>query len=389
MFALLASSVMRTPYLNDDLLNQATRDWTWPYLFEFSWKIISEWATTQGRFFPGNVFWAYGLFRITTDLVSYKLVLIAIIGSLVVLTWLLVYKIFRSVSASHLSTLSLLALLQLRVNWDALTSFSGIVPLVISLWLAAVLLFTSNRRWAWFCGSVILYFALVTYETIVLFTPLIALLIVSMRIPLRRLYFALVPVAIQLITVGLLRANLATESIAPGYKISLVPNEIAITFLKQLVSILPQSEWWLGGISVAANLPAIPKVLYLAVGILVGIPVLLGAPWLILKASESVTYRGASYTFLAGVWILASTALAPALTLRWQDELSWGFGYINTVFEYFGAAFVLTGLVLLAQVIARKNRMRRIIASQLGAGLMAIIAILTVSNNLWISALIG
>jgi hypothetical protein len=179
-------------------------------------------------------------------------------------------------------------------------------------------------------------YALFTYETVLLFVPAMVAVVIYTTRSWKRAIPLVIPALIEVAIVLLLRSQVAVTR--PAYSISLEPGAVIATFYEQLVAALPFSQW----IFRSAFAPGLSTPLIAMCVILVGIPVFFGA----LRLSERrIDSPRLAPVFVAafGLWIwLASSALL-AVTLRWQQELDLGQGYLAVVYGYFGLALVLAG----------------------------------------------
>jgi hypothetical protein len=221
--------------------------------------------------------------------------------------------------------------------------------------------------------------ALLTYEAVFVFAPVMIVVIILSRRDWRPAIAVAVPTILALLTGVSLRLFTNAHPI-PEYTLSFGPGAVLSTFAKQTVAALPLSQWWLGHTD---GLPPIAGTLILLSVVLIGVPVFLGL------------YRLAEHSWLpsehvaklcgllgAGMWI--GPAVLIAVTKRWQTSMPWGQGYISVVYEYFGVALCLLSLWLLIGGRLRAGHGARAMrAWNAGsAATLAIVSTLTMAGNL-------
>lgn len=342
------AAIAASPMRGDDLLNMNVRAsledrglGLMPYLVDQT----RAWMDLQGRFFPGSVawttlvFWAFGALSL-----GYRLVLVAV---MVFAVLELVAVVIRTAEGTWLALVAAAAVLgtvQLRVLFDGYGSFAGLLPLTLGLTCTSVLLALRRRGWGWgVLGGLAYYAALVTYETVLLFAPAMALLIWSVTRRWRAAVPVLTAAAIQGVTVLVLRSRLHTPP-APAYTLNLDPAAVLPTFVRQASAALPGSQWWMRNDALAV--PAVPKAAWLLAAVLVGLPTAWGA--IRVLGRPRVAARRVWPLFVLGLWIWCASSILVAATVRWQQELPPGQGYLPVTYAMAGVALVLVALWLWA-----------------------------------------
>jgi hypothetical protein len=252
----LLAIVVSTPYLGDDLVNKGIRDIvaaSGRSLTRFTVELTTAWMTNQGRFFPGALSWTYSVFWLFDTRVAYKLVIgMTVLGAIAVVG-LLAARLTQRWKAAALFVPIALGLMQLRTTHDGLTSYAGLLPLTTGLSVAALVIVISRRGAGWAALAFVSYsLALVTYETVLLFAPIMVAIVVWIRRSWRPALAIAIPALIQTGIVIVLRLNMKGEQ-APAYTVNLEPQVVLLTFAKQVLAAFPLSQWILS----ASSMPAI------------------------------------------------------------------------------------------------------------------------------------
>jgi hypothetical protein len=334
--------------------------------------------TNQGRFFPGSVFWTDSVFWVFGSRAAYKLVIgLVLIGAIAVIG-LFVSRLTGRVKAGMLYSIIVIGLIQLRNPFDGIISFAGLVPLTIGLSIAAVVILISRSGVGWTTLAVLSYsLALITYETVFLFAPIMVAIVVWMCRAWRPALAIAIPAFIQLGIVGLLRLSLDAPT-APGYTINLEPSAVLVTFGKQTLAAFPLSQW----VFSAGSMPSI-NAGSIAVGVIaVGVPTFLSVVFL---GRSPVRANRAEVILIAlfGAWIWLSSSALIAITQRWQVELHFGEGYLPVVYGYFGLALcILSAYLFVDRIVANRSQRSMVIWRYGSALLIGVTGSLTLAGNL-------
>jgi len=348
---LTLSPILMTPYRGDDTINRnypqiltATGE---PLLgaayTEFKAQVLA-WMTNQGRFFPGSTAWGLSVFATFQTRLAYKLFLVALCLLMVLLVAWLVTTLTRSRVAGVVTAIGLGATLTLSVWADGLDSFAGLLPLTICCAVASTLLLLRGRRRLSIVLAVTLWIvALLTYEVVIVMTPVLCLVIWLARRGPGRSLALLWPTLVDGVAVLYLRAHATAE--APAYQINLEPARVAVTYVKQTAAALPLSQWWYPGSGVPS-----PSHLVVAMAIVgVGIPVAIVLAC-VHRSRPDPSWRSLGMLALLGGTFWLAPPVLIAITLRWQNELPPGQGYLSVVWGYVGVAVLLaTGWLALAK----------------------------------------
>ena len=373
--------ITSTPYLADDGLNKdlrATAIASGDTLLDLIVRYTSQWMTTEGRFFPGSLAWSYGLFWFTGSALEYKLVVGAVLVVAVALVCLLAARLTGRWKVAAVLGVLTLGCLQLRLTNDGTAAYAGLLPLTIALSAGAVLVLVSRRGWLWSVLAAVLYaMALVTYETVILFLPVMVAAVVVTRRSWRPAVALVVPALVQACIVLALRAGLENAP-APGYTIRLSPAEALPTLAKQMLAAVPLSQHLLrdGTVPPVSMSTAVIALLVAGVPAFVGLRVL---------ARSVVVVRPVTIVLLAGggLWIWGASAALVAVTARWQAELRLGQGYLPVVYGYVGLALcLLAAWLAIERSAVHAGARARMLWSWAGPGAGAVLVTVTLTSNI-------
>jgi hypothetical protein len=382
----LLAIVVSTPYLGDDLVNKGIRDIvaaSGRSLTRFTVELTTAWMTNQGRFFPGALSWTYSVFWLFDTRVAYKLVIgMTVLGAIAVVG-LLAARLTQRWKAAALFVPIALGLMQLRTTHDGLTSYAGLLPLTTGLSVAALVIVISRRGAGWAALAFVSYsLALVTYETVLLFAPIMVAIVVWIRRSWRPALAIAIPALIQTGIVIVLRLNMKGEQ-APAYTVNLEPQVVLLTFAKQVLAAFPLSQWILS----ASSMPAISAGSIVAGALVAGIPTFV--LFVYLGRSRFRAGRGQIVVLAAfGAWLWLSSSALIAITVRWQIELHRGQGYLSVVYGYFGLALCLLAAFLAVDRFMTGKQSRAVATWRVGSALLiGALVTLTFAGNLTVASI--
>jgi hypothetical protein len=375
--------ILESPYWNDDIIDKnipSILKTTHTPLGAYIGAQISAFVRQDARFDPGLLAWTYSLFDVFDNRGAYKLV----IGLLLVLALsaaaLCVAAMAKNWVPAGAFILIVSGILQVRYWADGITSFAGVMMLTTALTFGALLLLLVKRGVGWTVLASALYMvALLTYEDVFLFAPVLIVIIILLRRDWRPAIAIAVPAAVALLIAVSLRLFTNPHPV-PEYTLSFVPSAVLLTFAKQMVAALPLSQWWIGH---TLGLAPIAGTLILMSAVFVGIPVFIG----LRRLSEDMQLpneRAAKLFGLLGIWMWITPAILVAVTKRWQTEMPLGQGYIPVVYEYFGLALCLLSLWLFVGDRLRTSRRTHIVRAWHigGSTAFALLSTLTMAANL-------
>jgi hypothetical protein len=346
--ALLLGSILVSPYLYDDLINKDIRAVSSAQGVGLGDQILYytlQWISSEGRFFPGSLAWSFSVFWFFGNHLAYKLLVGLVSISSIGVFSTLIATTTRNRALGALTWLVLLLTCQVRFWFDGLSAFAGLVPLTVLLVSGSLLILVKTRSiWLAIVAGLLLLFALVTYEVVIVFVPVAVALIWATSKSWRRCLPILIPSVLIALASLWLRILASGQSTGPAYSISLDPGALATTLAKQVLAAVPFSQWIF-----SQNAPEeFSKTVGLLVGLCLFVPALLGIRGLISILASKPLSRRVSWSLLgAGAWVWISAAMMVAISVRWQAELALGQGYLSVVYEYFGVAMVLVALISL------------------------------------------
>lgn len=333
--------------------------------------LTEAWWTTQGRFFPIAILEGSSIFVTFQTVETYKLFQFAVIQIVILLTANLISPLALRPTKWLVSVVCLTAALQYRNWYDPVLGFASMIPssaIKISLTFlllrhAAVASKASRRRLS-LAGATVLWFAAVMqYETVISFLP--SLLIahrIGRPVPShgltnasgRRARLMLKPTryppspspfypsvalcAATIIYVGVVLSFGPRLSPSPAYQPSIAVRDFLPAYLKQLSGSLPFS-WFIAGLHPKLD-PQNGALVALTVFVLFLIPF-----WVRQFRPERCkdTLRWPSIAL--GLNLVFAAPFSSAISLRWQEELEFGYGYINVFYQYLGMGILLSALV--------------------------------------------
>lgn len=340
----LISAIVVSPWANDDTINKDFRANTLLEGKTLGSQIVyftTIWMEVAGRFFPGSVSWTFTLFWNVQNRLAYKLILALLIFLALISLTLVVYLFSRSSRLAVLTYFLSIGTVSIRLGFDSITSFTGLLPLTTFLTCGAlVFILSAKPPWAYFFGGLLYLVALLTYESVILFAPLFVILLWAKTKKWRRTLAILIPAALISIIVLALRAKTVVGNVPSAYSVNLDPVMVLATFGKQFSSAIPISQW----IFQVPDRPYIQPIFILLALLFAGLPSF-GALLLVTRDSTWATKKLVIALASSGLWIWLVSSVLTATTVRWQNELVWGAGYLNVLYEYFGFALTLSALI--------------------------------------------
>lgn len=377
----LLAIVMLTPYGQDDLTNMNIREIAHAAgqsLPGYWGDQITWWMVNEGRFFPGSVAWTSSIFWVFGSRIAYKLIIGVVLMGAIAVLGLFISRLTGRWKAGLAYIAIILGLIQLRTPHDGVIGFAALVPLTMGLTIAAMVILVSRRGMGWITLGAFFYsFALVTYETVFVFAPIMVAIVVRVRRAWLPALAIAIPAFVQLGIVAILRVWMHPP-ITSGYTVNLEPLSVLATFGKQVFAALPLSQW-----AFSANVVPTISGGSIAVGLLVaGMPTFLS----VASLGRSPIRAGRMEVILIaalGVWMWLSSSALIAITWRWQVELSWGQGYLSVIYGYFGVGLLLLSLYLFVDRIVADRAPRSIPIWRYGSALLiSVTASLTMAGNL-------
>ncbi len=291
------------------------------------------WFSGNGRFYPGLILEKYVVFDLFTNLVIYKIFLVA--ATLAALDMFRrCVQVYTTPAFAALSVVCAAALLLVHGYQDALIAYNAMPQLVAVAMLGSFMAFRATlagRNRLAVAISVGLYaLAALTYEDAYLLCALYPLLArpstVSWRVAIRK--------TIPYLAIG---AGLALFELALHGRLKLPPDALyavnadPVPFLKtafyQITAALPLAYW------LADPLRSLP---FASIAVFAVFAVV---SWLALRAVERSNPK--RLPLWTGVLSAILPAIPVALLVKYQHELRLGLGYLPVFFQTFGVALLL------------------------------------------------
>ena len=327
---------------------------------------IIGWMTSVGRFFPLSEYARILFLAVDGNPVTYKIILMA----LVLLDAALLYALLkRMVGQGGLPTVAVLAFsatLQFRFYHEPILSFSGLLPIITAMVLAALLSFvryldSRDRRLllvsvAWFATSLLMYeVALPMCLVFVLLAavyPARATFAQTMRASWMHLVAAGGAVGIVLVLRYGFHFVPTTADKVSGYQLNFSPVPVVLTVIKQMVAAVPLIPW--GARMVASSLGLANRQLfgspltYLRVDPILSLviaTVFFGVGLLVLRPFLTRRDHAAPPAFRAmvivGLGFLVLPNILISLAARHQLGVGWGQGYLPVYMSSIGVAILI------------------------------------------------
>jgi hypothetical protein len=350
--ALQLRGVLRSAYSNDDVANsqlpmvmrlQGQGIWA-------AWRDQTRfWRDVHGRFFPLSGLETILVFTWLSTRAAYKVFqVVAAVAALGVFV-LFVRRFTGELWAALVAGLVAVAAMQVRAWNDPWLQYNAQQPTALVLVLAAFggfVAFARTGRWRWLAAAVVPWaVVLMVYETTWAFVLLFPLLAWGGAAPRRRRVVGLALMAVPILVLGAYVASLrgAADDTTASYTTSLSPGRVAPALVDQLTATLPLSYSALGPApaerpwSADALRPDAVDLLVVAATVAL---VAVALPRV--GALDRVTRWQLAGMGLA-LWVLPAGVVAT--TVRWQDELVRGLGYVSVYVQTFGLALVVVALV--------------------------------------------
>lgn len=349
MIAFVVLPVALLPYRADDVINRVWATRSAHDQISGAWSLVIDWMHKQGRFFPGAASYALVVWNTFTSRASYAFYLALLDLLLIALVVLIAWRTTRSPHLAALAGLATGACMQIQFSgFDGIAGFAGLVVYTIILTLlsslAAAHILSGGSRWWAVAVAVPWTLAVTSYEVSLLMLPAILLMLWAVGPPVRaargRWAWAigplLIPAAGQVLVTALLRTQ--ASKVVPAYELNF-GGAVGGTSWKQFTAALPLSQ------EVFASAP-FDRHLALLLVVTIGVPTFLAwRPWVV--TAPHISRRVAWALVVAGAWAWVIPSLLAGVTLRWQESLVWGQGYIYLAYEYVGIALILTGVTAL------------------------------------------
>lgn len=384
MVTLALAPIAFVPYAGDDTFNRGWARLSWGGAIDEGLALMHAWMTNQGRFFPGSAFYTIAMWRIFDSRIAYALWVIILNLAILALVAFICLRLTRSRDVALIGVATAAACMQLR--WwaaDGLNGFGGLVPWTLMLTLVtavgmAHVVRGGDRRWM-IPVSIAWLLAITGYEVSLLMLPgiLACLVLAFPGCPRARWLWSASPIILlataQVVVSGILRSQ--ASGLAPAYQTDL-GGPVAATFARQFLAALPSAQHWLGVVPPEGSILTTATVLILAA---LAVPTFLAWRWRQPFDAADVPRRRSVSLIVAGAWAWVVPSALAAITVRWQEQLELGQGYIYLMYEYVGIALIVAGA---ASLVARPARPRWATFALILVFALAIVGVaLTIASN--------
>lgn len=309
---------------------------------------VAQWLRNEGRFFPVSAIENVYLFSAIHSVALYKFVQWLTLIFLILIVGWFVGAIANSKAAWIVVGAGALAALQTRNWYDPTFGFGLLLQSVaIKVFLSAILFRYSlvKQNQLWRALSLLLWIAaLLQYEVVITLLPIF--LLVGMMTTSRRWYqviWATTPhitsASVYFLVSQVMRQG---KHVTPAYTTNSDLGVVLPTYARQLSSSIPFSAqiWKISPRSLIESMSVIS--LFIFTGL-----VIIGVIAVQDELSErSISRKTILGLFLIGLNLVLGPGLPTSLSLRWQDEVSWGLGYLPVFIQYVGFSIILASLVL-------------------------------------------
>lgn len=317
-------------------------------LGEFSYRVVLHWLQDEGRLMLG-FFYGYAGFYVFNDLTSLRLAHCTLIGINMGLygymLWLLgANRLFLIVWAILLA-----GLFQIHgAGLDPVAGFAFHYPMLgIQLGVALILLvkWHLEAKAKYFYWAIFFWFiSMLCYETNLIFVPIaFALLLVNRNANKKLPGILLICATLLYFVLTFYIKSHASNASYAGSSFG-VFSKMLPAYLKQLSASLPLSSYWAATHNSLSLGPLIKNMLSSALAWAVFFLSLLIFASRSSETSSIRKIKNEAAIISLGMFLLP--AIFPAISQRYQSEVSWGIGTLPVYYQNFGLAFFATWLLL-------------------------------------------
>jgi hypothetical protein len=364
--ALCLAPTLKTGYISDDNFSSLK-----PGVLRVNNRSLAAWilddmrsSMQKGRFYPLHWLPFNGVFCLIQNVYYYKVYILLLVVSNLLLFILFVRKISGDTGFACLAASLTLMLIQLRAFHDPILSFFGLLQLLVAgtlLSLLALETYLERRQGAWLALSILLYLAcLLLYEASYPLFLLHGLLIWRRRPTLRAWVrtswpFMKAAVFCAFMTAFLRWLHPVDFSLPnpPYYQMNLDPRSVLATLLRQTSGALPLSYFLVDQADLFAGVKQ-PGAFARWIGrwdVLVITVIALVVCLLSLRrepredGDEPPLGPDWTSTTLLGVILAILPAVMIALTSRYQNDVLFGRPYVPVYMQYFGVGLLLASAI--------------------------------------------
>jgi len=350
--ALQLRAILASGYSNDDVLNSQIpmeMRLTGRSFLDYWRDQTSYWQQTHGRFFPVSGLETVLVFTTFTSRAAYKafqvVVAVAALGAFV----LFVRQLTGQLWAGLLAGLVAVTGMQVRAWNDPWLQYNGQQPTTLLLVVGAMSAFLAwarSGRVRWLVVALVPWtLTLMLYETTFAFVVLFPVLVLGSARPRRARVAACLVMLAPVVVLGAYVATLRSDADqrTTSYTTDLDPTEVLPALVEQVGAALPLSYSALGPDPAVrpwardALLPGFADLLVVAGAAAV-------AAVALARSGPIDRVRRWQLAGLGGaLWLLPAGFVA--VTVRWQQELEPGLGYVSVYLQTFGMALLAVAAV--------------------------------------------
>lgn len=366
-------------------------------VLEYTTKIVKQWMTTEGRFFPIS-FYGIAVFNLFQNLLAYKAFLFFTNVIDLGLFVYLLYRLTRNRMIINLFLITIPIFYSFHMTHDPILSFNGLLQVVLMFILGSLLFLDSflksNKYWYLFLSILFYCFSLATYEITYSFFLLHIVLIWfhykrannNKKILLYSLFFLGSAILFVAFSLWLRHINHVTVfGTNSPYSMNLSIAPVLGTYIKQLVGAFPLS-FIIFNPDNSFSMHFSPKKELVLLAIPIGIILIMGIcnGKKSLTKDEKLTYQ---LTFVLGLMLFLLPGVFVALSSKYQSYITWGRPYLPVFLEIFGLNLTLiTAGLYLRHKVARwtmfleKTSVRHRIQG-VSIGLVAVLCFIILASN--------
>jgi hypothetical protein len=379
------SPVLASPFVGDDAWNSLLVQRYFAFAHSSLWSAIVarnvSWATANGRFFPLSSYTMLLFYVVNGSAPLYKSFIVFLTLADIAVFGLLVERISRSRALGFAAMLVVPLTFQLVFGDDPLTSYQGLLQVVVILtevsmlsWLAYL---RSGKRGLLLASLGAWIASVFTYE--IGFPFFIMFILLAWAFPRRRtlrdalilswpwLAAASVIALVWMAVHAIVSLPLAATAGQNAYLPNLDPGAIVLTYARQVFAAFPFANTvgalagWFKTPPLAHQAPSLAEtfVRYPVESALLGLAGLtafvLAGLGMAADARRNVASGRTMSLALTGASLLLLPGVLITLSTKYQSLVGWGFGYLPKYVSWFGFAMLaVLGFYVLARRLAEK-----------------------------------
>jgi len=351
-------------------------------LFGVIWSDIISWVTSVGRFFPLSEYTRILFVTVNGNPLTYKIILMALVLLDAALLYAFVGRLTKSPHLSAVAVLVLSVTLQFRFYHEPILSYTGMLPIITALVLAALLWFVDYldsgkkkslaRSVTAFAASLLIYEVALpmcaVFVALAWTYPRKRSVLQALRSSWAYLCAAFLAGGLVLVFRFALHFQPSTTGQVSGYQFNLSPVPVLTTIVKQVVAAFPLTHY--GSRMLASVLGLTVRPMYdspLAYvrehpsTTLLGAAAFLAVSFFVLRPlfsrEEQAPSSETRALTMVGLGFLILPNLLISLASRHQLGVEWGQGYLPVFISAFGVALLATAMFDQVRRAAKIRRM--------------------------------